>query len=139
MKKIHLAALLLFISAAALAQNSPVILSDLRATPVIDAAAEKNSFMIEMTVSDPASLSRLEVAVQDGSTGGVVVNLYPVVQKQNKVELVFDKYAVPFEGQRISFFQPAHDQMKALYYTLTIKAYDKSNKTTNSLVYDQSK
>ena len=137
MKKIHLAAFLFFISTAAFAQSSPVVLSKLKATPVIDAAAEKNSFMIELNVSDPSSLTRLEIAVEDGSAEGSSVQLYPVVQKQNKVELVFDKYAVPFEGQNINFFLPMADKMKSAYYKLTIKAYDKSNRTTNAVVYDQ--
>jgi hypothetical protein len=137
MKKIYTAAFLFLSSTVAFAQSSPVVLSGLKVTPVIDAAAEKNSLMIEMNVSDPSALTRLEVSTDDGNAEGAVTNLYAVTQKGNVVELVFDKYAVPFEGQTIRFFLKVKDQMKSPYHKVMIKAYDKSNKATNSLVYDQ--
>jgi hypothetical protein len=137
MKKIYAAAFLCWISTVAFSQNSPVVLSGLKVTSVIDAAAEKNSLLIELNASDPSALTRLEVSIDDGSAEGEVTNLYAIVQKKNVVELVFDKYAVPFEGQTILFFQKVKDQMKSPYHKVVIKAYDKSNRATNLLVYDQ--
>ncbi len=64
-----------------------------------------NSFMIELTASAPASLGSLEITMEDPNgmitTPAVTI---PVLLKDNKPVLEFDRFAVPFDGQRITFF-----------------------------------
>lgn len=139
LKKIYLLFAFSGFALATSAQTSPVVLSSLKVSVLIDAVSpELNNFLIELTVSDPSQLSRLEVTAEDGNNRvNSSITLFPVVLRDGKPELVLDKYSIPFEGQRISFTLSVRDQMKSPYHKIAIQGFDKVNAITNQLVFNE--
>ena len=138
MKKILITPVLFFLSAMAFSQASQVVLSELKATPLIDASApEQNGFFIELKISDPSALTSLETAVQDDKFGSAATRLLPLQHKDGKTALVYDSYTIPFEGQYLRFLLKVSDQMKSPYHKIVITGTDKAGRTTNAVVFDQ--
>jgi hypothetical protein len=141
LKRILIISVLSGIALAVSAQTSTVVLSSLKVTTVIDAVnPELNNFLIELTVSDPSKLVRLEISAEDGNNRtNSSLTVFPVVIRDGKPELALEKYNVPFEGQRITFALSVRDQMKSPYHKIVIQGFDKANAATNQLVFNQFK
>jgi hypothetical protein len=139
LKKIYILLVFSGLALATSAQTSPVVLSSLKVSTIINAVSpELNSFLIELTVSDPSSLSRLEVSAEDGNNrANSSITIFPVVLRNGKPELGLEKYNIPFEGQRISFTLSVRDQMKSPYHKIVIQGFDKAHAITNQLVFNQ--
>ncbi len=139
MKRIYTSVFFCFLCVMAFGQVSSVVLSGLKVTPMINASSpEANGFLVELKVSDPSLLVRLEITLEDSQNRGQTTRmLYPVEQHGDKIELLVEKYAVPFDGQAIRFFVKASDQMKSPYHKMDVMGYDKSKLITNTVVYNQ--
>lgn len=129
-------------STMAMAQNSAVKLSSLKVIDVMDPTArELNKFFIEFTVTDPESLSKLEVRLENefNPISNQVITI-PVSVKDNVAQMEFEKFAKPFMNNTTAqIMQDVKDQFKEPYRRISVKGYDLSGKETNSLTFDRIK
>lgn len=128
-------------SSIALAQNSIVKLSALKVIDVADPSArELNKFFIEFTVSDPLSLSKLELHMENdfNPINNQVVTI-PISVKDNVAQLEFEKFAQPITNNIVRIMQSVKDQYKDPYRKIYLKGYDVNGKETNQLTFDRIK
>lgn len=122
---------------AGLSQNKPV-LSAFSVVEIMETSSgQMNAFMLELTVSDPTSLDRLEVIFHETVNGFTDSSskYLPIVMRNGKPELDMRGHTIAFEGNRIRFYLKVRDQYKAPYSAILIKGHTKANVETNELVY----
>lgn len=137
MNRIYSLLLFLFIALPGFSQSSPVVLSYFKGMDVMDPSTnELNNFMIELTVSAPASLNRLEITMEepDGMITTPVLVL-PIIVKENKAAVDFNKFAIAFQGQRVMFALKVRDQLSAPFRRILVKGIDAQGKETNQVVF----
>lgn len=135
------ALILLSAVANSFGQTSKVVLSSLNVTTMIDASVQENSgFFIVFTVNHPKLLNRLEISVEDGvNPDNTTTTIIPILITENKVEMVFKKYNVPFENNTAKFLLTVKDKLTSPFHKIVIRGYDQAGHHTNHLVYDQLK
>lgn len=119
--------------------QSSVVMSALTVADIGDPTAnEVNSFLIEVTATDPGNLSMLEIVLEDHSETGRsnTVNV-PVVNDNGKVKLKFENYSVPAEGKHLKFFLTVRGQLAAPYHRILLRGFDRANQPTNQVVFNR--
>jgi hypothetical protein len=131
-----IACLFLNFSNLAFCQEQNVVLSSLKVMDVMDpATGEASALFIELTVSTPASLAKLEIIMQDknGLTDPPLVIKASVIDNISHLEI--QSQPVAFEGNKIRFTVPVRDQVKASYHTIAIKGTGIDGRETNQVIF----
>jgi len=137
MSRICSVLVLLFMALPGFGQSAAVVLSAFKVGDVIDPSArEADTFMIDLVASAPASLSRLEITLEDPN--GLIttpVVMIPVLVKDGKPVLEFDRFSTPFDGKHVTFFIKVRNQFTAPYRRIILKGLDSEGKETNQVVF----
>jgi hypothetical protein len=137
--KVVLLSMLLSLSLHAAAQNSPLRISNLTVTDIVDAEAQAATrILVQFHASDPSKLERLELILQDPTNPADMIFQIIGIEVINGVaHLKFEKNNVAFEGQTVKFLLNVRDQIRQPYHVVSVKAFDVQNRDTNQLFFER--
>jgi hypothetical protein len=136
--KIFFLILLIGLGQRTLAQNSAVVLSDLRVTKIMSPSDNAlNAMIIDLHVSDPLSLRTLTFVFEDPrSNEEDAAQNFSIVLEDGKAMIQVDDYSIPIENNSIQLSLKVRDQITMPYRSVVVSGLDANGLMTSELKFD---